>query len=163
MARLPPPDVIERDVLAMRTVREQVERLADEVALEGTVLAYERAFDEGTLAANIRTVPGSGSTVTVAMTGGRADKPQLPEWIEGGTGIYGPERRRITPKRGRYLVFKVAKGAPRASMSGRRTESGLIFAKSVRGREASWIMRDAAQRVATRLGLRFRNLRDWQG
>lgn len=161
--RLPPPDVIVRDVMGMRTVREQAERLGDEVALEGTALVYERAFDEGTLAANVRVVPSAGATATVAMTSGWADKPRLAEWVEGGTGIYGPERRRITPKRGKYLVFKVAKGAPRASMSGRRTESGLVFARSVRGREASWIMRDAAMRVAARHGLRFRNLRDWQG
>lgn len=163
MARLPPPEVIERDVLAMRTVREQAERLAEEVALEGTGLAYERAFDEGTLASNVRTVPGSGPTVTVAMTSGRADKPKLAEWVEGGTGIHGPERRRITPKRGRYLVFRAKGPNPRASMTPGRAEGDLVFAKSVRGRPASWIMRDAAMRVAARYGLRFRNLRDWQG
>ncbi|MCA1841581.1 MAG: HK97 gp10 family phage protein [Actinobacteria bacterium] len=41
-----------------------------------------------------------------------------------GTGIYGPRARPITPKRGKYLVF-------------RGRDGGLVYARSVRGQRAN--------------------------
>lgn len=155
--RLPSAATIERDVLDSLQVRRGCERVADEVAVEARELAARRAWDLGTYAARIRRqFSTSASQLVVA-------EDRKSRWLEQGTGIYGPRRTPIRPKRGKFLVFRVreAGSAPLGSMSGQLRESGLIFAREVKGRPASWVMRDAARRVAARWGLRLtENLRE---
>lgn len=144
-------------MLALPAVQEAVARIAAEVDVEATRLAIQRAYQEGTYAALIR-VLGAPNPVTGAVTVAATDRKS--KWLEEGTGIYGPRRRPIKPKRGRYLVFRVNTGTAR---SGRQTDGDLVFATQVKGRPASWVMRDAAQLVATRRGARFVNHRTFQG
>lgn len=162
MARLPPDAAVIADVLATRAVIEGVEEVAREVEVEATALAYQRAYDEGTYAALIRQRPRDPFTgvVLVSTGAGPAGKEALPTWLEEGTGIYGPTRRRITPRKGKFLAWK-APSSPHAAKKGKY--EGYVFATSVAGRRASWVMRDAAQRVAARRGLTFANHRRFQG
>jgi hypothetical protein len=52
-------------------------------------------------------------------------------WVHDGTGLYGPLRRRITPKNARALRFRV------------KGKSGYVFAKSVRGMKRNQFLKDA--------------------
>jgi hypothetical protein len=81
--------------------------------------------------------------------------------VEEGTGVFGPHRKRIVPKRGEFLVFRVQRpgSAPLASISGQRKESGLIFARSVKGKPPQRVMEDGSRTVAERHGLRWRDNR----
>jgi hypothetical protein len=52
-------------------------------------------------------------------------------WIHDGTGIYGPQRTPIRPKRARYLRFQ-PKGSGR-----------VVYTKSVKGMRANPFLKDA--------------------
>lgn len=90
--------------------------------------------DEGQLRASI----DSAVTVQPGRVVGRVGSP-LPQavWTSFGTGIYGPKKRPITPKHGRWLVFEPGRsmGPPRSG--GRHRAKGkrgpLVFATSVKG------------------------------
>lgn len=150
--RLPSPEQIERDALAAPQVAAGIRRVAVEVFSEAELLARERAFDLGDYAEGfeIQDPPGPGLLVVAS------DEKAL--WLEEGTGIYGPKRTPIRPKRGEFLVFRLG---PRSQHDSRARP--LIFAREVKGRPASWVMRDASRHVADRLGLAWRNLRSFQG
>lgn len=60
-------------------------------------------------------------------------------FVEAGTGIYGPTGRPITPRRGRFLVFK-----PRGS-------NHVIKVTSVRGQPGQHFMRNALIQTITAL------------
>jgi hypothetical protein len=51
-------------------------------------------------------------------------------YVLKGTGIYGPRGAPITPKRGKYLVF-------------RGRDGGLVYARSVKGQHAQPFLQDA--------------------
>ncbi len=151
MPRLASPDRIRRAVAASRPVREGCHEVAVELERTARALAAVRAFDSGDYLYGIGVVPTVGPGALVRSADGKS------WWIERGTGIYGPRRTPIVPKKpGGVLVFRVTGGAPLASMSGTRTSSGLIFAKSVKGRPASHVMEDAAKAVAAVPGRRWR-------
>jgi hypothetical protein len=152
---MPPASVVERMVLDAPQVKAACDEVARAVESEATGLAGERAFDSGQYAAGIRVLPTPGPGALVSATN------KISRWTEEGTGVFGPRRQRIRPKRGKYLVFRVQESgsAPLASMSGKRRESGLIFATSVKGKPPQHVMEDASKRVAARLGLRWRDLR----
>ena len=59
-------------------------------------------------------------------------------WVHDGTGIYGPRRRKITPKRASVLVFPAGKYA--AGIGGKK---GKIFARSVKGMRRNQFLKDA--------------------
>lgn len=161
--KLPPAAEIERQVLAMPQIREGVAEVAQQVEFEATLLASSRAFDEGDYAAGIERVPAFGPGAIIRA------QDRKSKWLEEGTGIYGPERTPIRPKRGQFLVFRLGgPGHPKSSQRPRRTSGpkrpgDLVFAREVRGRPASWVMRDASRIVAARFGLRWRNLRAFRG
>lgn len=172
MARLPPPEVVRAQVLALPVVRERVTEIAQQVETEARSLAARRALEDGTYAALIKATPADPVTGIARVTA----RDRKSKWLEEGTGIYGPEGRPIRPKRGKFLVFEVKEkrgGAPTVlrtaggAVVGRRGPAqpgDLVFAKQVRGRPASWVMRDAAASVAASLrGARFLNLRSFQG
>jgi hypothetical protein len=145
VAQLRSPGTFEDDVLASPAVQRQVQELADDVAEEARALTRLRAYDEGELLGAIEVLPnGYGRIVRMGVP--PRGKPK-PIWIEHGTGVYGPRRKPIVPKKaGGRLVFKV---------NGPGGET-TVFAKSVKGRPASHIMRDAGAAVATRRGLPWR-------
>lgn len=172
MARLPPPAVVEAQVLALPKVRDRITEIAQEVETEARGIAARRALEDGTYAALIKATPADPVTGIARVTA----RDRKSKWLEEGTGIYGPEGRPIRPKRGKFLVFEVTekRGGPPPLMRsasgaviGRRqpAEVGdLVFAREVRGRPASWVMRDAAAAVAASLrGGRFLNLRSFKG
>lgn len=57
-------------------------------------------------------------------------------YLHEGTGIYGPRKRPITPKRGKYLVFRPKRGR---GIRGNR----LVFARSVKGMKPNPYLRNA--------------------
>lgn len=59
-------------------------------------------------------------------------------FVHEGTGIHGPRHAPITPKSGRYLVFK-----PRSLRAGTTSKSGFVFARSVQGMKGTPYLRDA--------------------
>lgn len=60
------------------------------------------------------------------------------KYQEFGTGIYGPKKQMITPKRGRFLVFKGGTGK-------------MIFARQVRGSKPHHFMKKGLLAVQTQL------------
>jgi hypothetical protein len=154
--KLPPDAEIIRHVTSMRVTREGCERIGRDIEAECHALAASRAYDVGSYSAGFRMEPTAVGARVVA------EDPKS-RWIEEGTGLYGPLRRRIVPVRGKVLVFELKSGAPSGSMSGKQRSDGLVFATSVAGRKASWVVRDASKIVAARYGLRFQNMRPFQG
>jgi hypothetical protein len=69
------------------------------------------------------------------------DGKPYPAYLEFGTGIYGPKRRRITPKHAKVLAWKSTTGfetVPGVSATGKATRhrqrtSNMHFAASVKG------------------------------
>lgn len=53
-------------------------------------------------------------------------------YVHNGTGIYGPKHAWITPKKGKFLVFK-PKGSVRRRNARGQFQSDKIFARRVRG------------------------------
>lgn len=153
--RMPPAAVVEAQVLALPSVVDAVDEIAHDVRAEAQYLAYHRAYDKGTYTSLIQLLPRGGVLERRRVVA--TDRKS--KWLEEGTGIYGPERKPIKPKRGKYLVFTVPTGR---TASGRRGEA-TVFARSVRGRPASWVMRDAAMHVAEARGARFTNHRSFRG
>lgn len=141
---------IEEVVRGSRRVREGCEAVADELVREATSIAQSEAFDSGEYAAKIDRIPTRQPGALVRA------RDRKSNWIERGTGIYGPRRKVIKPKRGDFLVFRIPKGAPRASMSGDRKPGDLVFAREVRGRKPTHTMERAARKVASRPGRRWR-------
>lgn len=67
---------------------------------------------------------GKGAGAYYIIDGGdsreiRNDTPYLNPWVNDGTGIYGPNHARITPKRAKFLRFEY--------------HGKLVFARSVAG------------------------------
>lgn len=170
--KLPPPAVVEAQVLRLAVVRDGTTAIAQRVQQEAQELAARRAHEDGTYAALIRTQPADPYTGVAKVVA----HDRKSTWLEEGTGIYGPERRPIKPKNGRFLVFRITEkqGGPApvirsatGAIIGKRQPAkvgDLVFAKQVRGRPASWVMRDAAAAVAASIpGARFLNLRRYKG
>ena len=77
-------------------------------------------------------------------------------FVEKGTGIYGPKKKPIVPKRAKVLAWRT--GATTLSGASRikngKQVAGWAFAKSVKGREATPFMEPGAKAAATKGGLR---------
>lgn len=75
----------------------------------------------------LRTVGGRGPVVRIGTNLSYA------RYVHDGTGLYGPKRKKITPKRAKALRFK-----------GKRFgKSGIIFAHSVKGMHRNQFLKDA--------------------
>lgn len=88
--------------------------------------------DEGNLRNSITTELVIRGATPVARVGTNV---KYALWVHEGTGIYGPRGVKITPKKGKVLVFK-----PRGSAK-------LVFAKSVKGMRGTPYLRDALHAV----------------
>lgn len=93
-------------------------------------------------------------------------------YVEFGTGIYGPRRRKIVPVRKRMLAWQTGvggAGGPELRLSGnRRTRSGKrlggwAFAKSVRGRPATPYLVPGVKRALAKGGLKDALVKTWNG
>jgi hypothetical protein len=87
-----------------------------------------RRIDTGQTRASVNTRMVTYKSFPAARVGSPLRKAVL---IHEGTGIYGPRRRPIRPKRAKYLRFK-PKGANR-----------VIYARSVKGMVANPFLKDA--------------------
>lgn len=127
-------------------------RVADELRDEVERQIVAQAYDTGRLSRAVvverhRSGIARRSRYVVRSYAGKGEPDALPKWITGGTGIYGPRRRPITPKTARYLRFK-----PKGSTT-------YVYARSVRGMKPRPYMDDAARVVGARPGLRYKSHR----
>ena len=87
-------------------------------------------------------------------------------FVEKGTGIYGPRKRRITPKSAKALRWEGG-GKSKVRLTGRsRTRGGrpiadVMFATSVKGRPATPFMEPAAQKVTKDTGIVAEIVKKW--
>lgn len=156
MARLRNAATLEARVASSQRVQEHVEAVARELETELRDLVRLRALDTGVLANQVRVIR-DGDARIVRFEAGPGQPRKLPIWIEHGTGIYGPKKQPIRPKKGKYLVFKVkdtTRPAP-AGLPSYPLGERPVFAKQVRGRPASHVVRDAVAIVSARHRLRF--------
>lgn len=112
----------------------------------------------GTLIRSIRVddVNEREQTATV-RAGSTTGKIGYAQYVEFGTGIYGPRRTPIVPVRRKALRFPRAGAATRLSgnltSAQQRAGGGYAFAKSVRGRKATPYLIPAVKDVVNKLGL----------
>ena len=117
----------------------------------------------GTLIRSIRVddVNEREQTATV-RAGSTTGKIGYAQFVEFGTGIYGPRRRPIVPVRAKALRFPGSNASTRLSgnltAAQQRREaaqpgSSYVFRRSVRGRKATPYLIPAVKFVASRLGL----------
>ena len=94
------------------------------------------------------------ATVRAGSTTGKIGYAQF---VEFGTGIYGPRRTPIVPVRRKALRFPRAGAATRLSgnltSAQQRAGGGYAFAKSVKGRKATPYLIPAVKDVVDKLGL----------
>lgn len=92
--------------------------------------------------------------VVAGSTNGRVGYAQ---YVEFGTGIYGPKRRPIVPVRAKALRFPAIGAQTRLSgnltSAQQRAGGGFQFRKSVRGRRATPFLYPAASEAARNVGL----------
>ena len=112
----------------------------------------------GTLIRSIRVddVNEREQTATV-RAGSTTGKIGYAQFVEFGTGIYGPRRTPIVPVRRKALRFPRAGAATRLSgnltSAQQRAGGGYAFAKSVKGRKATPYLIPAVKDVVDKLGL----------
>lgn len=87
------------------------------------------------------------------------------QYVEFGTGIYGPKRRPIVPIRAKALRFPAAGAQTRLSgnltAAQQRAGGGYVFRKSVRGRRATPFLYPAAEEAARNVGLAPAIIKVW--
>lgn len=102
--------------------------------------------DTGTLRASLAMAVYRTSSGPVVRVGSNV---RYAVWVHEGTGIYGPRRRRIYPRRGRFLRWPNINnrypltGGPRRYQGG-RTRS-FVYARSVAGVRGRPFLVDALQ------------------
>lgn len=94
---------------------------------------------------------GSVGETTATVTGSIVNL-----WIDEGTGVYGPEHRRITPRAARALAFHAGpagslrlSGRPRAGRAG--AAASLVVVRSVRGMRARPFIRRSVRSAVGKL------------
>jgi len=100
--------------------------------------------------------------VVAGSTNGRVGYAQ---YVEFGTGIYGPKRRPIVPVRAKALRFPAAGASTRLSgnltSAQRRAGGGWQFRRSVRGRKATPFLVPAAAEAMRNVGLAPAVIKVW--
>lgn len=107
--------------------------------LGGAGGAHPKRVQTGNLRSSIQVQPRSigGSAVVRVGTGVKYSR-----FVHDGTGLFGPRRRKITPKRAQVLVFSSTKyGAKRGKFKGK------VVTRSVRGMRPNKFL-EAALRAA---------------
>jgi hypothetical protein len=109
----------------------------------------------GNLGRTIRV--GTVTDKSAQVVAGGTSSVGYARYVEEGTGIHGPRKRRITPRRARMLSW-VAGGSRR---TGRGPGARRIFAKSVAGRKATPYLVPGVQRAVERAGVRDTIVKLW--
>lgn len=117
------------------------------VALLGVAEAKKLApVATGNLRRTIRVAAVSATRATV--TAGGTSQVGYARYVEEGTGLYGPRKQRIRPRRARMLSWKQKGG-------------GRVFARSVRGRKATPYLVPGIKAAIARAGLREAVIDAW--
>lgn len=76
-------------------------------------------------------------------------------FVEKGTGLYGPHKRKIVPKKSKVLAWRTGatRLTGRSRVSGGRELAGWAFAASVKGRKATPFLLPSAKKVLAGSGL----------
>jgi hypothetical protein len=99
--------------------------------------------DEGRLRASIK---GKVERRGQALVGSWGSDVPYALYRHEGTGIYGPKRRRIRPKRAQVLAFESSGTTgplPKGTKKAARGARPIVFARSVRGTPPSPFLTDA--------------------
>lgn len=89
-------------------------------------------------------------------------------FVEDGTGIYGPRKRKIVPVRASVLAWRTG-GSSSVRLSGRsrviggKEQAGWAFAQSVRGRPATPFLIPGAKNAVSRAKLGDIVVKKWNG
>lgn len=117
-------------------VRADVQRRARRVRDRARDLLNERSAEPtGKIASSIRytTAEPRGEGRVAAQVG--SDLLEA-DWVERGTGVYGPHATPIVPRRAKVMVFES------------RMTGGLVWVSQVRGQPGKHYLRDALQAAA---------------
>jgi hypothetical protein len=105
--------------------------------LSGVTGSGPRRVDTGALRASIKVTLYTNITNMTVRVGSNLRHAR---WVHDGTGIYGPRRTRITPRRARALVWRAKTGA---GSNGRGRWRGYVVVSSTRGMRPNPFLRDA--------------------
>ena len=89
-------------------------------------------------------------------------------WVEEGTGLYGPRKRRIVPTHAKALAWKTG-GPSKLRLSGRsrvvggKSLAGMAFARSTKGMQARPYLLPGAKRAVSKSGLANVVIKEWNG
>ena len=97
------------------------------------------------------------SRLQIALLAGGTSRVGYARYVEEGTGLYGPRKRKITPKRAKVLAWKG--GGSR--LTGQGPGAGWRFARSVKGRKATPYLLPGAQKAVQRSGIRDAIVKAW--
>jgi hypothetical protein len=100
---------------------------------------------------------GTVTARSAQVIAGGTTKVGYARYVEVGTGIYGPRRRRIVPRQAKMLSWVA--GGSRATGKGKG--SGRIFARSVRGRPATPYLVPGILRAIRKAGIRDAVVNAW--
>lgn len=152
MAGLTGDDALRRRLAAITDTR----HLLGQVALLGVAEAKKLVpVRTRNLSRTIRV--GVVTDKSAKVIAGGTSEVGYARYVEEGTGLYGPRRRKIVPKRAKMLSW-VAGGS---RVTGRGKGAARIFAKSVRGRKATPYLVPGVQRAASRAGLANAVVKAW--
>jgi hypothetical protein len=87
-------------------------------------------------------------------------------YVEEGTGLYGPRKRRIVPVKAKVLAWRtggpsVQRLSGKSRTRGGKQLAGWAFAKSVKGRPATPYLLPGAKKAMSKAGLADRVISAW--
>jgi len=126
-------------------------KLLGTVALLGVSEAKKIARKDFTKTANLeRSIRlGTVTEKSAQIVAGGTSGVGYARYVEEGTGLYGPRKRKIVPKRGKLLAWKG--GGSR--LTGRGPGASWRFARSVRGRKATPYLVPGAKKAIEKSGV----------
>ena len=89
-------------------------------------------------------------------------------WVEEGTGLYGPRKKRIVPTHAKALAWKTG-GPSKLRLSGRsrvvggQALAGMAFARSTKGMQARPYLLPGAKRAISKAGVADVVIKEWNG
>jgi hypothetical protein len=86
-------------------------------------------------------------------------------YVEKGTGLYGPKKRKIVPRQASVLAWKSSgtRLSGRSRIKGGRPIAGMAFARSVRGRKATPYLIPGARKAVGKSGIKGKIVAEWNG
>mgnify|MGYP006277748685 CR=1 FL=1 len=119
----------------------------------------------GTLERSIRPANVDVGAQSVQVRAGGTRAGNYAQFLEFGTGVYGPKRRPIVPVRAKFLRFPAAGADVRLSgnltKAQQRAGGGWQFRRSVKGVQPIRYMSRAVTTVSRAAGLRDKLVAEW--